>query len=206
MLLFGGAKVSDKVPVLRNLISKVDTALIGGGMAYTFLCARGVDVGRSRLEPDLVETAGRILDEAAAAGVKVLLPVDHVTATALEEGVATEISAPGVAEDRLGLDIGPETVRLYADEIAAARTILWNGPMGVFEMPPFDAGTCAVGEAVARATDAGARSVVGGGDTAAAAERAGVTARMTHVSTGGGASLEFLQGNELPGIAALSPA
>jgi phosphoglycerate kinase len=206
VLLFGGAKISDKVPVLRNLLSKVDVALIGGGMAYTFLRARGIAIGASRVEEDLVETAGSILDEAEAAGVRVLLPTDHVAAERLEAGVPTQVVGPDVPAGLMGLDIGPETTARYAQEVVRARTILWNGPMGVFETPPFDAGTNAVGEAVAAATDAGAKSVVGGGDTAAAAEKAGVAGRMTHVSTGGGASLEFLQGNELPGIAALSPA
>ncbi len=207
VLVFGGAKVSDKVPVLRNLLSKVDVALIGGGMAYTFLASRGVDVGASRLEPDLVATAGEILREAESRGVRVLLPVDHVVAAKLEPGVASRATdGAAIPAGTMGLDIGPRTAELFAAEIAKARTVLWNGPMGVFEVPPFDAGTKRVGEAIAAATAKGARSVVGGGDTAAAAEQAGVAARMTHVSTGGGAALEFLEGRELPGVAALSAA
>ena len=206
VLVFGGAKVSDKVPVLRNLLTKVDVALIGGGMAYTFLASRGVDVGSSRLEPDLVGTAGDILREAEGRGVRVLLPSDHVAAAKLEAGVARQVTRPGVPEGLLGLDIGPETACHYAGEIAKARTVLWNGPMGVFEIPPFDAGTRAVAEAMATATAKGTRTVVGGGDTAAAAEAAGVGGLMSHVSTGGGAALEFLEGRELPGVAALTPA
>jgi phosphoglycerate kinase len=206
VLVFGGAKVSDKVPVLKNLLSKVDVALIGGGMAYTFLAARGVDVGGSRLEADLVSTAGDILREAEARGVKVLLPLDHVIAAKLAPDASPESTA-GVAipAGMLGLDIGPKTSAAYASEIAKAKTILWNGPMGVFEMPAFERGTREMGEAIAKATAAGAISVVGGGDTAAAAEQFGVADKMTHVSTGGGAALEFLEGRELPGVAALSP-
>jgi len=205
VLVFGGAKVSDKVPVLKNLLSKVDVALIGGGMAYTFLAARGVDVGGSRLEPDLVETAGEILREAESRGVRVLLPVDHAVAPKIEPSqklVRTDGAA--VPAGQMGLDVGPKTVAAYAAEIAKAKTILWNGPMGVFEVPPFDWGTRQIADAIAKATAAGAVSVVGGGDTAAAAEQAGVAAKMSHVSTGGGAALEFLEGAELPGVAALT--
>ncbi|MCG3133650.1 MAG: Bifunctional PGK/TIM [Planctomycetes bacterium] len=206
VLVFGGAKVSDKVPVLENLLSRVDVALVGGGMAYTFLAARGVPVGGSRLEPDLVDTARRILAEAESRGVRIVLPSDHVHAAKLEPGAACDVSSPGVPEGRMGLDIGPATRAAYAAEIAKARTVLWNGPMGVFEMPPFDAGTRAVGDAIAAATANGAVTVVGGGDTAAAAEEFGIAGRMSHVSTGGGAALEFLEGRELPGVAALDPA
>ena len=204
VLVFGGAKVSDKVPVLRHLLARVDVALIGGGMAYTFLAANGVDVGSSRLEPDLVATAGEILAEAETRGVRVLLPTDHVVAARLEAGAESAVSAPGVPAGQMGLDIGPASAVAYASEIAAAGTILWNGPMGVFEIPPFDSGTRVVGQAIADATDRGAISVVGGGDTAAAARVAGVAERMTHVSTGGGASLEFLEGKVLPGVDALT--
>jgi phosphoglycerate kinase len=206
VLVFAGAKVSDKVPVLRNLLAKVDVALIGGGMAYTFLASRGVDAGASRLEPDLVATAGEILAEAEARGVKVLLPVDHAVAEKIAPGLALRrTDGAAVPAGLMGLDIGPKTAALFAAEIAKAKTILWNGPMGVFEVPPFDWGTREVAGAIAGATSKGARSVVGGGDTAAAAEAAGVADRMTHVSTGGGAALEFLEGRELPGVAALSP-
>ena len=206
VLVFGGAKVSDKVPVLRHLLARVDVALIGGGMAYTFLAAKGVDVGSSRMESDLVTTAGDILAEAEARGVRILLPRDHVVAERLEAGVPTSVSSPGVPDGRMGLDIGPETAGAYAREVAGAGTILWNGPMGVFEIPPFDGGTRVVGHAIAAATANGAVSVVGGGDTAAAARVAGVAEKMTHVSTGGGASLEFLEGKVLPGVEALSDA
>lgn len=206
VLVFGGAKVSDKVPVLRNLLSKVDVALVGGGMAYTFLASRGVDVGASRLEPDLVGTAGEILAEAESRGVRVLLPADHAVAAKIEPGSALRrTDGAAVPAGLMGLDIGPRTAAAFTAEIAKARSILWNGPMGVFEVPPFEWGTNEIARAIAKATSAGARSVVGGGDTAAAAEAAGVAAKMTHVSTGGGAALEFLEGRELPGVAALTP-
>jgi phosphoglycerate kinase len=207
LLVFGGAKISDKVPVLKNLLAKVDVALIGGGMAYTFLASRGVDVGASRLEADLVGTAGDILREAESRGVKVLLPVDHAVAEKIAPGLALRrTDGPAVPAGMLGLDIGPKTALLYEAAIEDAKTILWNGPMGVFEVPPFDWGTKRIADAIAEATVEGARSIVGGGDTAAAAEQAGVAEKMTHVSTGGGAALEFLEGRELPGVAALSPA
>jgi phosphoglycerate kinase len=206
VLVFGGAKVSDKVPVLRHLLSRVDVALVGGGMAYTFLAAKGVAVGGSRLEPDLVDTARQILAEAESRGVRVLLPTDHVVAAKLEPNAATSVTGPGVPDGRMGLDIGPATAKAFAAEIAAARTVLWNGPMGVFEVPPFQAGSNAVARAMAEATARGCRTVVGGGDTAAAAEAAGLAEKMSHVSTGGGAALEFLEGLELPGVAALTPA
>lgn len=203
VLVFGGAKVSDKVPVLERLLTQVDVAVIGGGMAYTFLVAQGVDVGSSRLEPDLVETARRILDEAERRGVRVLLPVDHVCAQRLADDAECRTTETSVPDGWLGLDIGPRTQKLYAEAIASARTILWNGPMGVFELPAFRAGTASVGAAIAAATDGGAVSIVGGGDTAAAASIVDVADRMTHVSTGGGASLELLEGKRLPGVAAL---
>jgi phosphoglycerate kinase len=206
VLVFGGAKVSDKVPVLRHLLERVDVALIGGGMAYTFLAAQGVDVGGSRMETDLVATARDILAEAEQRGVRIVLPHDHVIAEKLEPGAEARVSEPGIPVGWMGLDIGPASAARYAEEVAAAKTVLWNGPMGVFEIPPFDAGTRIVGQAIAQATDGGATSVVGGGDTAAAAQVAGVAERMTHVSTGGGASLEFLEGNVLPGVAALNDA
>jgi phosphoglycerate kinase len=205
VLVFGGAKVSDKVPVLKNLLSKVDVALIGGGMAYTFLASRGIDVGGSRLEADLVATAGDILREAEQRGVKVLLPVDHVIADRLAPDVFAAMSQGCIPAGMMGLDIGMDTIQRYADEIAKAKTILWNGPMGVFEMSEFEQGTRCIAYAIAKATGAGAISVVGGGDTAAAAEKFGFANQMSHVSTGGGAALEFLEGRELPGVAALSP-
>lgn len=203
VLVFGGAKVSDKVPVLRRLLAQVDVALIGGGMAYTFLAAQGVAVGSSRLEPDLVDTAAGILREAEEQGVRVLLPTDHVCAQSLADGVETRVTGPGIDDGWLGLDIGPRTVAAFTAALADARTVLWNGPMGVFELEAFRGGTAAVGRAVAEATERGAVSVVGGGDTAAAAHLVGVDDRMTHVSTGGGASLELLEGKTLPGVAAL---
>jgi 3-phosphoglycerate kinase len=204
VLVFGGAKVSDKVPVLKNLLSKVDVALIGGGMAYTFLASRGVDVGGSRLEADLVATAGDILREAESRGVKVLLPVDHIIAERLAPDVYGSMSTSFIPAGMMGLDIGTDTIQAYADEIAKAKTVLWNGPMGVFEMSEFEQGTRCIAYAIAKATAAGAVTVVGGGDTAAAAEKFGFADQMSHVSTGGGAALEFLEGAELPGVAALS--
>jgi len=204
VLVFGGAKISDKVPVLRRLLDRVDVALIGGAMAYTFLTARGVDVGASRVETDAVGIAGEILAEAERRGVRVVLPRDHVVAATLAEGVETHVDAPGISPGMMGLDVGPVTAGDYAREIADARTVLWNGPMGVFEIPPFDSGTHVVGQAIADVTGRGATSVVGGGDTAAAAEIAGVASRMTHVSTGGGASLALLAGERLPGVDALT--
>ncbi len=204
VLVFGGAKISDKVPVLRRLLDRVDVAVIGGAMAYTFLTARGVDVGASRVETDAVGIAGEILAEADRRGVRVLLPTDHVVAATLAEGVETRVDAPGISGGMMGLDVGPVTAGAYASEIAQARTVLWNGPMGVFEIPPFDSGTRVVGQAIADVTGRGATSVVGGGDTAAAAEIAGIAKNMTHVSTGGGASLALLAGERLPGVEALT--
>ncbi len=206
VLVFGGAKVSDKVPVLKNLLGEVDVALIGGGMAYTFLASGGIDVGGSRLEADLAATASEIMQDAEEGGTRVLLPSDHAIAEKIAPGLPLmRTDGPAIPAGFMGLDIGPKTAALYAAEIAKAKTILWNGPMGVFEVPPFDWGTRQMAEAIAKATAAGAISVVGGGDTAAAAEQAGVAAKMSHVSTGGGAALEFLEGAELPGVAALSP-
>ena len=175
-------------------------------MAYTFLAALGVGVGSSRLEPDRVAAAGDLLRAAQERGCRLLLPTDHVVSERLEPGAQGRVCGPDVPEGLMGLDIGPATAARYAAEIDAAATVLWNGPMGVFEVPPFDAGTRTVADAVARVAARGGRSVVGGGDTAAAAEALGVASRMSHVSTGGGASLELLAGTALPGVAALSPA
>lgn len=201
--VLGGAKVSDKILVLEKLVGEVDSILIGGGMAYTFLRARGVGIGGSKLEPDRVETAKAILANAAAKGVKVFLPTDHVAADKFDAAARTEIQSPGVKDGFLGLDIGPATVAAFRAEIARAKTVLWNGPMGVFEMAPFAAGTRAVAEAIAAV---GGTTIVGGGDSAAAVEEMGLAARFSHVSTGGGASLEMLEGKVLPGIAALTDA
>ncbi len=199
----GGAKVSDKIPVLRHLLGRVDVLLVGGGMAYTFLKTRGVTVGDSLLEEERLDEAARILKDALHHRVRVLLPVDHVVADRFAADAASRVVAGDIPAGWMGLDIGPETRLAFQAEIAGAGTILWNGPMGVFEMPHFREGTLAVARAVAGNE---AVSVVGGGDSVAAVKLAGVEERITHVSTGGGAFLELLQGKELPGIAALDPA
>lgn len=195
--ILGGAKVSDKIEVIENLLKFADRLLIGGAMAYTFLRAQGQPTGRSLVEEDKLDLARRLL---ASAGDRLLLPVDHVVAEKMEKGAAGDVVTV-VPEGKMGLDIGPDTRTRYAEVIAGAKTIIWNGPMGVFEMPPFDAGTVAVAKAVAAS---GALSVVGGGDSEKAVKSAGVADQISHISTGGGASLEFLAGIELPGVAALS--
>jgi phosphoglycerate kinase len=201
--ILGGAKVSDKLEVIENLLGKVDALLIGGAMAYTFFKARGLAVGTSLVEEDLVDTARDLEARAKAKGVRLELPVDHVVASALSADVPTEILAVGDAAigDRKGLDIGPKTIAIYRSVIATAKTVVWNGPMGVFELEPFAAGTIGVAQAVA---DVHGTTIIGGGDSVAAVARAGVADRMTHISTGGGASLEFLGGQALPGVVALS--
>ncbi len=199
--VLGGAKVSDKIGVIEHLLSTVQTFIIGGAMAYTFLRAQGKPVGRSRVEVDKVDLARDTLARAARENVRVLLPVDHVAADRPEAGASTRVvSADDFPADLLGVDIGPETASRYAAEIEAARTVLWNGPMGIFEIDAFSRGTMAVAEALAACRGV---TVVGGGDSVAALARAGRTDAITHVSTGGGASLEFLEGRELPGVKAL---
>jgi len=202
--ILGGAKVSDKIGVIQHLMSKVNTLLIGGGMAYTFLKAQGQPIGKSLLEADKVDLAKKLLDDAHKRGVQLLLPVDHVVAPAAEPGAMPTTIAAGqkIPDDQLALDIGPETVKRYAAEIADANTIVWNGPMGVFEMAPFAHGTMAIAKAVAENQDA--TSIVGGGDSVAAVHAAGVAGKISHISTGGGASLEFLEGKKLPGVEALT--
>lgn len=199
--ILGGSKVSDKIGVVESLLSRVDALLVGGAMAYTFLKACGVPIGGSRVEEDKVELARATLDDAARRGVRLLLPTDHVAARKPEAGAGTVVCGPGIEDGWLGVDIGPATRAAYAREVAAARTVLWNGPMGIFEIPAFAQGTIAVAEALAGAR--GATTVVGGGDSVAAVTQAGVADRISHISTGGGASLEFLEGRTLPGIAAL---
>jgi phosphoglycerate kinase len=201
--ILGGAKVSDKLEVIENLLGKVDALLIGGAMAYTFFKAQGLPVGKSLVEPDLVETAKDLLARATAKGVRLELPVDHVVAEKIDAGAAAEtldVTDTAIGE-RMGLDIGPKTVELYASVIKDARTVVWNGPMGVFEIDAFAAGTIGVANAVAAVTGT---TIIGGGDSVAAVHRAGVADKMTHISTGGGASLEFLAGQTLPGVAALN--
>jgi phosphoglycerate kinase len=200
--VLGGAKVSDKLEVIQNLIPRVDALLIGGAMAYTFFKSQGLPVGKSLVENDLLDAARDITARAAQRGLRLELPSDHVVAAKLEAGVPTEVLAvtdPAIG-DRMGLAIGPRTLQTYRDVIAGAKTVIWNGPMGVFEIDAFAAGTMAVAKAVA---DVKGTTVIGGGDSIAAVAKAGVTDRITHISTGGGASLEFLGGRELPGVAAL---
>jgi len=201
--ILGGAKVSDKLEVIQNLLAKVDRLLIGGAMAYTFFKARGVPVGRSLVEDDKLESARAIEAEAQRRTVSFELPVDHVVTDKIQEGTANEVLSIGDERigDRLGVDIGPATIKAYATLIADARTIVWNGPMGVFEIEAFAAGTNAVARAVA---DVKGTTIIGGGDSIAAIRKSGMADRITHISTGGGASLEFLGGRTLPGVAALS--
>lgn len=199
--IMGGAKVGDKIPVIENLIKKVDTLIIGGGMSYTFFKARGLEIGTSILDEANIELATELEKKAAEAGVKLLLPVDCVCAKEFkndtEYGVYSKDAMPA---DMMGMDIGPETVELYKAAVAEAKTVVWNGPMGVFEMENFAKGTKAVAEALAESS---AVTVIGGGDSAAAVEQFGLADKMTHISTGGGASLEFLEGKVLPGIAVI---
>ncbi len=195
--ILGGAKVSDKIEVIANLIKIVDRLLIGGAMAYTFLKSQGKPVGKSLVEEDKLALAADLL---VRFGDKISLPVDHVVAAEFKAGAENHVAAD-VPDGMMGLDIGPETVRIYEQAIATAKTIIWNGPMGVFEMPPFDKGTMALAHAVANST---AITVVGGGDSEKAVKTAGVESKISHISTGGGASLEFLSGIELPGVAALT--
>ena len=200
--ILGGAKISGKIDVITELIDKVDALLIGGGMAYTFFRAQGFSTGDSLVEEDKIELAGQILRQAEEAGVTLLLPVDNVVADDFSASATTRVAGLGnIEEGWEGLDIGPETRTLFAAEIAKAKTVVWNGPMGCFEMEPFAAGTDAVAKAVA---DAECVSIIGGGDSASAIKKAGLADRMTHISTGGGASLEFLEGKALPGVTALS--
>jgi len=203
--ILGGAKVSDKLEVIENLLGKVDQLLIGGAMAYTFLKARGVAIGRSLVEDDKLDAARTIERKAAERGTRLVLPVDHLVTDRVEEGTANEVMAIGdpAIGDRLGVDIGPDTTTAYAAIIADAKTVVWNGPMGVFEIEAFAAGTNAVARAVAAVNGT---TIVGGGDSIAAVKKAGVADRITHISTGGGASLEFLGGRTLPGVAALTDA
>jgi len=200
--ILGGAKVSDKLEVIENMVPRVDALLIGGAMAYTFLKARGLPVGKSLVEEDLLDEAQRIEARAKERGLRFELPVDHVVASKIEAGVPSETLSTGDAAigDRMGLDIGRKTAQIYRDVISGARTVVWNGPMGVFEIDAFAAGTMEVARAVASVNGT---TVIGGGDSIAAVAKAGVTGRITHISTGGGASLEFLAGQTLPGVAAL---
>jgi phosphoglycerate kinase len=203
--ILGGAKVSDKIEVVENLMKIADAMLIGGGMAYTFLKAQGLSIGKSLVEEDKLDLARRILEDAKAKNFKFLLPVDNVVAPEFKaDAMAKTVDVRAIPADQMGLDIGPKTIAAYSAEIAKAKTIVWNGPMGVFEMPAFSKGTLEVAKAVAFATEAGATSIVGGGDSVAAVHQSGVANKISHISTGGGASLEFLGGRKLPGVESLT--
>ena len=199
--ILGGAKVSDKIAVIQSLLTKVDSLIIGGAMAYTFLKAQGQPVGKSRVEDDKLDLANHILQTAKTRNVKVLLPVDHVVAAHIDATAKTQ-TVKTIPDGLMGLDIGPESVELFSEEVSLAATIVWNGPMGVFEMSPFAKGTFKVAHAIAE--NAGATSIVGGGDSVSAVKAAGVADKISHISTGGGASLEFLEGKQLPGVDALT--
>ncbi|MHC4636053.1 MAG: phosphoglycerate kinase [Planctomycetota bacterium] len=194
--ILGGAKVSDKIGVIENLIDKVDTILIGGAMAYTFFKAQGKKVGNSLCEDDFVDTATKLLNYAEEAGCELVLPVDNVVAQEFKAGAPNKVVSGDIDDDWEGLDIGPETQKIFAEKLNGAKTIVWNGPMGVFELQPFDAGTKAVAKAVADATSNGAGSIIGGGDSASAIKQMGLEEKVSHISTGGGASLEFLEGKK----------
>ncbi len=202
--ILGGAKVSDKLAVVKNLLNKVDTLIIGGGMAYTFLKAMGHQIGNSLCEDDQLEYAKEMLASAKEKGVNFLLPIDTVAADKFDAEANTQIVDQDIPEGWMGLDIGPKTVALYADAIKSAKTVVWNGPMGVFEMEKFNKGTFDVCAAVAEVKANGGISIIGGGDSVAAVNKSGLAPKMSHISTGGGASLEFLEGKELPGVAALN--
>ena len=199
--ILGGAKLSDKLAVEKNLLDTVDTLIIGGGMAYTFLKAQGHDVGKSLCEEDQLDYAREMIAKAKAGGKQFLLPVDNVAADRFDAAAAVQTVGNDIPAGWMALDIGPKTTELYAEAIRGSKTVVWNGPMGCFEMAPFAAGTLGVCRAVA---DSGATSIIGGGDSVAAVNQSGLAEKMTHISTGGGASLEFLEGKELPGVAALN--
>jgi phosphoglycerate kinase len=200
VVILGGAKVSGKINVIRSLVGRIDALLIGGAMAYPFLSAQGIDVGDSRVERGDADLAREILEEARQRNLDLLLPLDHVVATEASPQAATRVVGPGIPKGWKGVDVGPATIRRFGDRIAHAKTIFWNGPLGVCELEPFSRGTCAIAGEVARS---GAFSVVGGGDSVAAVVRSGHADEITHISTGGGAALEFLEGGELPGLKAL---
>ncbi len=199
--IIGGAKISGKIDVVTNLLGKCDAILIGGGMAYTFYKAMGKAIGKSLCEDDKVELAGEILKQAKAKGVKLLLPIDNLVADAFSAEAQTKVVGDSIEDGWMALDIGPKTIAMYCKEVAGAKTVVWNGPMGCFEMAPFAKGTFSVCEAVAKSDSI---SIIGGGDSVAAVNLSGVADQMSHVSTGGGASLEFMEGKQLPGVVALT--
>jgi len=203
--IMGGAKISGKIDVIQNLLGKVDALLIGGGMMFTFFKAQGLEIGKSLLEADKIDLARSILEQAKANNVRILLPSDCVIADKFENAASTEtVNSRAIPPDCMGMDIGPETMKYFAVEIMNAKTVIWNGPMGVFEMEKFSSGTTAIARVLAEATASGATTIVGGGDSAAAITQAGLEDSVSHVSTGGGASLELLEGKILPGVAALN--
>ena len=203
--ILGGAKVADKIPVIENLLTKVDSLVIGGGMAYTFLKAMDYPIGKSLLEKDKIKEVSGYLKRAETSNIALLLPVDVVAATEFKEDAdAITVDVDVIPDDRMGLDIGPKTIAVFVDQIKRSKTVIWNGPMGVFEMDKFAKGTNAVAEALVEATENGAVTIIGGGDSASAIKKAGLADKVSHVSTGGGASLEFLEGKTLPGVAALT--
>ncbi len=199
--VLGGSKVSSKISVINNLLEKVDTLIIGGGMAYTFMKALGRNVGDSLLEEDYIEYAKEMMEKAEKKGVKLLIPVDTVVAKEFSNDAESKVSENGMADGWMGLDIGPKTIQMFKDALKDAKTVVWNGPMGVFEMPNFAKGTNAIAETLA---EIDATTIIGGGDSVAAVNQAGLGDKMSHISTGGGASLEFLEGKDLPGIVALN--
>ncbi len=205
--ILGGAKISGKIDVILNLMNKVDSLIIGGGMAYTFFKAQGKEIGKSLLETEKINLAKEILKKLEISQMKFFMPVDVVIVEEFKNDSPSEIvSVDDIPPDKMGLDIGPKTIKLFSDELLKAKTIVWNGPMGVFEMNNFAKGTNAIAQALAEATSKGAITIVGGGDSASAISKAGLKDKISHVSTGGGASLEFLEGKELPGVAALTDA
>ena len=199
--VLGGSKVSSKISVINNLLEKVDTLIIGGGMAYTFMKALGKNVGDSLLEADYIDYAKEMMDKAEAKGVKLLIPVDTVVAKEFNNDAESKVSEGGIEDGWMGLDIGPKTIELFKDALKDVKTVVWNGPMGVFEMPNFAKGTNAIADLLA---DLDATTIIGGGDSVAAVNQAGLGDKMSHISTGGGASMEFLEGKDLPGIVALN--
>jgi phosphoglycerate kinase len=205
--ILGGAKISGKIDVINNLLDKVDNMLIGGGMAFTFFKAEGKEIGKSLLEEEKLPLAKELLEKVKKSNVKFLLPVDVVVADDFKNDSPSEtVNVNNITSDKMGLDIGSETIKLFKEEILKSKTIVWNGPMGVFEMPEFAKGTFEIAKALAEATEKGAVTIIGGGDSAAAVAKAGLEDKVSHVSTGGGASLEFLEGKILPGVAALTDA
>lgn len=205
LAILGGAKISGKIDVIKNLLDKVDSMLIGGGMAFTFFKAQGKEIGKSLLEEEKIDVAADLLEKLKSSKVKFFLPVDVAAADKFKnDSPCVIVDTDKIPPDKMGLDIGPKTIQLFEDEILRSKTIVWNGPMGVFEMENFSMGTMEIAEALAKATKNGAVTIVGGGDSAAAISKAGLDDNVSHVSTGGGASLEFLEGKDLPGVSALN--